>query len=87
MAQFVVETTQEERDAVLHVLRTIEGQTVPVSRIADLAGLKASRTRYALSDLIEMKLVERVPTKAFNKHYVRYAYKITDPQEVRKDFQ
>ena len=83
MAQFVVETTQEERDAVMAAIKLVEGQTVPVTRIADLAGLKASRTRYALSDLIEMKLVDRVPTRAFNKHYVRYAYKILDPHGVR----
>lgn len=76
MAQFVVETTQEERDIVLGVLKQLEGQTVPVTRIADMAGMRPSRTRYAITDLMEAGQIERVPTKAFNKHYVRYTYKV-----------
>ena len=78
MAQFVVETTQEERDTVLSVLRQVTGQTIPVARIAELAGLRPSRTRYAIEDLMEAGQIKRVPTKAFNKHYVRYTYEVLD---------
>ncbi len=76
MAKFVVETTPEEQAIVLKALKQFEGQTVPVERIADETGLRASRVRYVIMDLIEAKKVERIPTKAFNKHYVRYTYKL-----------
>lgn len=76
MAKFVVETTPEEQALVLKVLKQLEGQTVPVERIAEETGLRASRVRYVIMDLIDAKKVERIPTKAFNKHYVRYTYKL-----------
>ena len=76
MAKFVVETTPEEQVKVLKVIKQFEGQTIPVERIADETGMRPSRVRYVLLDLIEAKKIERVPTKAFNKHYVRYSYKL-----------
>lgn len=76
MAHFVVETTPEEQDKVLAVLRQVEGKTVPVSQIAKLAGLSQSRTRYVIIDLVDAGLVQKVPTKQFNKHYMRYSYVI-----------
>lgn len=77
MAQFIVETTVEEQNKVIEAIRQVEGQTVPVSNIAKLAGLSPSRTRYVILDLIEANKVQRIPSKAFNKHYIRYSYKIT----------
>ena len=76
MARFVVETTQEEQDKVLEVLKQFQGQTVPVSAIAEKAGMRPSRTRYALTDLIDAGKVQKVASKAYNKHYVRYLYEI-----------
>lgn len=77
MAQFIVETTAEEQNKVISAIKEVEGQVVPVSRIAKLAGLSPSRTRYVILDLIEANKVQRIPSKAFNKHYIRYSYKIT----------
>lgn len=76
MAQFTVTTTQEEQDKVLHALMELQGATTPVSAIAAIAGLGHSRTRYAIQDLIDAGRIEKVPTKAFNKHYVRYSYRV-----------
>lgn len=76
MAKFVIETTPEERDAVLKVLKELEGQVVPVRVIADKAGMVQSRARYAILDLIEANKIERVAAKAFNPRYIRYTYKI-----------
>ena len=76
MAKFVIETTAEEQRKVLEVLKQLEGQTTPVEAIAERTGLKASRVRYVIMDLIDAEKIARVPTKAFNKHYVRYTYKI-----------
>ena len=76
MAHFVVETTAEEQKTVMDVLKEVQGQTIPVSKSASMAKLSTSRTRYVLIDLIDAGKVERVATKAFNKHYVRYSYKI-----------
>lgn len=76
MARFVVETTADEQQAVLNVLKKVQGQTIPVSAIAEMAGMSDSRTRYAILDLLESKKIERVPSKAMNKHYVRYSYNV-----------
>lgn len=76
MAQFSVETTPEEQEVVLNVLRQLEGQVVPVSTIAEKAGMRPSRTRYAIIDLMEAGKVERIVAKAFNKRYIRYTYKV-----------
>lgn len=76
MAQFTVTTTAEEREKVLKAVKEVEDKTVPVSEIARLAGLKDSRARYALQDLVDAGRIAKVPTKAFNKRYVRYCYKI-----------
>ena len=76
MAQFIVETTLEEQEAVISAIKSLEGKTVPVSSIAKLAGLSPSRTRYVILDLVEANKIKREATKAFNKHYIRYSYKI-----------
>lgn len=77
MPKITIETTQEEQAAVLRAVKALEGQVVAVRVIAEEAGLSQSRARYALVDLIEAGKIERVASKAFNKHYVRYSYKIT----------
>lgn len=76
MARFVIETTPEEQAKVLATLKQFEGVTIPVDKIAEETGMRASRVRYVLIDLVDAKKIERVPTKAFNKHYVRYSYKV-----------
>ena len=77
MPKITIETTTEEQEAVIKAIRVLEGQVVAVRVIAEEAGLSQSRARYALVDLIEAGKIERVASKAFNKHYVRYSYKIT----------
>ena len=77
MAQFVVETTAEEQQKVMDAIKQVEGEVVPVSKLAKLAGLSQSRTRYVIFDLIDAGKIQRIPSKAFNKHYIRYSYKIT----------
>lgn len=76
MAQFIVNTTTEEQSKVLHALIELDGSTAPVSTIARMTGLRDSRVRYAIQDLVDAGRIEKVPTKAFNKHYVRYCYKV-----------
>lgn len=76
MAKFVVETTPEEQYKVLQVLRQLQGQTVPVSAIAEKAGMRPSRARYTIEDLIDAGKVKKIASKAFNKHYVRYSYEV-----------
>ena len=76
MPKIIVETTHEEQEAVLKAIKSLDGQVVAVRVIAEEAGLPQSRARYALVDLIEAGKVERIASKAFNKHYVRYSYRI-----------
>lgn len=76
MPKITIETTAEEQEAVLKAVKSLDGQVVAVRVIAEEAGLPQSRARYALVDLIEAGKVERIASKAFNKHYVRYSYKI-----------
>lgn len=76
MATIKVKTYQSEQEDVLEALKKLQNQTVSVSRIASEAGMKQSRVRYALEDLIEAGKVTREASKAINKHYVRYSYKV-----------
>lgn len=76
MAQINIVTTEEERTKVLQAIKKIEGEIVSVTKIAALAGLKHSRVRYVIVDLIDAGLIERVPRRLFNKRYIRYSYNI-----------
>lgn len=76
MAQFTVTTTTDEQNKVLQAIKELNGETAPVSTIANMTGLRHSRVRYAIQDLVDAGRIEKVPTKAFNKHYVRYCYRV-----------
>ena len=76
MAQITIITTAEEREQVLNAVRQLVDKTVAVSEIARKAGMNPNRVRYVIADLEEAGKIRRVPTKAFNKHYVRYKYEI-----------
>ena len=78
MAQINIVTTPEEQEIVLKAIATLSGQTVAVavSDIAKKAGLNQNRVRYVITDLEEAGKIKRIPTKAFNKHYIRYSYKV-----------
>lgn len=76
MAQINVTTTPEEQSKVLEAIAALKGEVAPVSKIANMAGVRASRARYAIIDLIDAGKIEKVPHRAFNKHYVRYSYNV-----------
>jgi predicted transcriptional regulator len=78
MAQITIETSKEEQDVVIKVLKELKGAVTPVSTIASMAGLRQARTRYVLMDLVDQGRIERVASKAFNKHYVRYSYNVLE---------
>lgn len=76
MAIFTITTTLEEQQQVIEALKNLQGQTVPVSKVAQVAGMNPNRVRYILVDLEDAGRIKRIPTKAFNKHYVRYMYEV-----------
>ena len=76
MAQINIVTSPEEQQKVLKALATLQGQTVSVTAIAKAACMNPNRVRYVITDLEDAKKIERIPTKAFNPHYVRYSYKL-----------
>lgn len=76
MAQITISTSGEEQDKVLEVLKELNGKVAAVSAIAKMAGMKDSRVRYAIQDLVDAGRVRKVPTRAFNKHYIRYSYEV-----------
>lgn len=76
MALITIKTTYEEQKKVLKAISMFDGKIVSVSDLASWAGMSQSRTRYALLDLIEQGIVERIPEKAFNKNYIRYSYRL-----------
>lgn len=81
MASIVIKTTYEEQKKVLKAVEMFEGKVVSVADLSSWAGLNQSRVRYALMDLIDQGLVERIPTKAFNKNYIRYSYRLVHKDE------
>ena len=76
MPQITIETTPDEQEAVLRAIKALEGQVVAVRVIAEEANLPQSRARYAIEDLLEAGKISKIAAKAFNKHYVRYSYKV-----------
>ncbi len=76
MARINIVTTPEEQDLVYKAIAVLSGQTVSVSDIAKEAGLNQNRVRYVITDLEEAGKIKRIPTKAFNKHYIRYKYEV-----------
>ena len=76
MAQINITTTEEEQCCVLEAIRKLSGKTVAVSAIAKEAGMNQNRVRYVVSDLEEAGKIKRIPTKAFNEHYIRYRYEV-----------
>lgn len=76
MAQITISTSSEEQDKVLEVLKELNGKVTAVSAIAKMAGMRDSRVRYAIQDLVDAGKVRKVPTRAFNKHYIRYSYEV-----------
>lgn len=76
MAQINITTTEEEQNCVLEAIRKLSGKTVAVSAIAKEAGMNQNRVRYVVSDLEEAGKIKRIPTKAFNEHYIRYRYEV-----------
>ena len=78
MAHIIVNTTAEEHSQVLKALKNLTNKTVAVSEIARAADMNPNRVRYVITDLVESGKIKRIPTKAFNKHYVRYKYEIVE---------
>lgn len=76
MARITINTTAEERSAVLSVLMNIGKQTIAMSAIAKKARMNPNRVRYIIADLEETGKIRKIPTKAFNKHYIRYRYEV-----------
>lgn len=76
MAAIIIKTTYEEQKKILKAVEVFEGKVVSVADLASWAGMNQSRARYALMDLVDQGIVERIPTKAFNKNYIRYSYKV-----------
>lgn len=76
MAQINITTTESEQNCVLEAIRKLSGKTLAVSAIAKEAGMNQNRVRYVVSDLEEAGKIKRIPTKAFNEHYIRYRYEV-----------
>ena len=75
MAIIEIQTTQEERDKVLTIVKKYEDKTIAVSQLAKEAKLPHSKVRYVLYDLEEANIIKRIPVKAINKYYIRYKYR------------
>lgn len=76
MAKIQITTSDEEQAAVLQAVSLLTNTTVSVATIASKAGIAPSRARYVLLDLEESGKIKRIPTQAFNKHYIRYKYEL-----------
>lgn len=76
MARIEINTTPEEQSVVIEAIRKLQGKAIAVSAIAKEAGMNQNRVRYVIVDLEEAGKIKRIPTKAFNKHYIRYSYEV-----------
>lgn len=78
MAIIEIKTTQEEQKKVVDAIRRLGPVTVPMSKLADEAGVTTNRVRYIITDLLEAGKIVKNPTKAINKYYVRYSYAVVE---------
>lgn len=76
MAQINIITTEEEQNCVLEAIKKLSGKTISVSAIAKEADINQNRVRYIIDDLQAANKIKRIPTKAFNAHYIRYMYEV-----------
>jgi ribosomal protein L19E len=76
MAIIEIKTTQDEQRKVLDAIAKLEGQTVALSKIAEVAKIPENRTRYVITDLLDAGKIKRIATKTMSKHYVRYRYEL-----------
>lgn len=67
--------TDDEKKLMLQAIRKLKGASASVAKMANSVGLNPNRARFVLDVLIESGKVEKIPVKAFNKHYIRYTYK------------
>ena len=82
MASINIRIHEHEKQAVLKVLKEKQGVTISVSKIAELAKLNPNRTRFIIEDLIEEGRLKRIPTKKFNKKYIRYSYEVIPKENI-----
>ena len=80
MATIVVETTQQEQEAVIAAIKKIGKVTIPMTTIAKEAHIGQNRVRYVLTDLLDAGKIKREETKAINPHYVRYKYEVIEEE-------
>lgn len=67
--------SDDEKKLMLQAVRKLKGASASVAKMANSVGLNPNRARFVLEVLIETGKVEKIPVKAFNKHYIRYTYK------------
>jgi predicted transcriptional regulator len=76
MASINVRIEEDEKQAIVDVIKTIQGQVIAVNAIAKKAGFNPNRTRFIIEDLLEEGRIVRKVAKQFNEKYVRYCYEI-----------
>jgi predicted transcriptional regulator len=76
MAVIRIDTTIEEQQLVLEVLKKHNNQVIAMSKIAKESKVSSNRIRYIISDLKDLGAIEPIVDKAFNPHYIRYKYRV-----------
>lgn len=76
--------TDTQVKKVLIYLKRHPGEVLAVADIANTLHFPHSTIRYLLVDMEERGLIKRIPTKAFNCHYIRYTYEVLN-QEVQHE--
>lgn len=74
MAQINVKIFDDEKAAMVKVIKKNKGKTISVAKLAQQAEQNPNRARFVIDELIQEGKVEKVPTKQFNERYVRYTY-------------
>lgn len=82
MATIHIKIAEDEKTKIIAAIKTLQGKTVPISKIAEVAKMNPNRVRFIVEDLLEEGRIQRVPTKMFNKHYVRYRYEVSNANTI-----
>lgn len=76
MAKIIIKITEEEKKAILLVVRRLQGKIISIATIAKHAKMNSNRVRFIVEDLMEENKIKREVAKMYNERYVRYYYTI-----------
>jgi predicted transcriptional regulator len=76
MGLLEISITEDEKKAVIKVIKKFKNKQISISKIAKEAKGNTNRVRYVVEQLIAEERIVKIQTKNYNNNYRRYKYDI-----------